>query len=116
MRFELGPLPDDPLGAASAFHAGALPEIQALLAEGAPVLTLVFRADEPLHRAWREAAVAGLARQAAPARVNAVAGTGEAAVAAAAAFLDAAPGVTGQFLPLDDRFPFGGQPGEALLG
>jgi hypothetical protein len=120
MRFELGPLPDDPLSAAAAFHAGALPEILALIAEGAVVLTLVFPADDSLHLGWREAAVASLARQAAPARVNAVAGGDAAAVAAAEAFLREAPGVTGQYLPLAelpfDLFPLGGQPGDALLG
>ncbi len=110
MRFELGALPDDPLGAAAAFHAGALPEILALLAEGAAVVTLVFPPDDPLHRAWREAAVAGLARQSAPARVNAVAGGDAAAIDAAAAFFAAADAVTGQYLPLDS------QPGAALLG
>ena len=39
-----------------------------------------------------------LARAAAPARVNAIAGNDEAAIAEALAYLEGAPGVTGQLL------------------
>jgi hypothetical protein len=42
-----------------------------------------------------------LAREAAPLRVNAVAGSDPAAIEAALAYLAAADGVTGQYLPLD---------------
>jgi hypothetical protein len=43
-----------------------------------------------------------LARAAMPGRVNAVAGDSEAAIAAALRYLNEAPGLTGQYLPLDD--------------
>ena len=45
----------------------------------------------------------GLAREHAPRRVNGVASDGEPAIAAALTWLEAAEGVTGQYLPLDDE-------------
>jgi len=93
----LGPLPDDALGAAARFYAEMLPRI----APGdETVLTLVFRPADHSHRAWRLAAVQNLARRLTPIRVNAVAGSDESAIAAAASYLAQAPGVTGQYLPL----------------
>jgi len=90
-------LPDDPLAAAAAFHAGIVPQVRA--ATGDVVITLA--AADHTHEGWRLAAVQSLARAAAPAaRVNAIAGGDAAAQAAALAFLAAAPGVTGQVLVL----------------
>lgn len=94
----VGPLPDEPLNAAACFHADILPQI-------APVgesLTLVFDPADHTHRAWRLAAVQGLARRWAPVRINAVASADAVAIAAAHAYLGHAPGVTGQYLPLAD--------------
>jgi short chain dehydrogenase-like protein len=90
-------LPDAPLDAAAAFHAEHLPQARALLAD-ADTLVLVFQPAGHAHRAWRLAAVQELAREAAPKRVNGIAGADEAAVGETLAFLEAAPGVTGQLL------------------
>jgi hypothetical protein len=57
----------------------------------------VFPAADHSHRGWRLAAVQGLAREHAPRRVNAVASDDEAAIAAAARYLEpprASPGST----------------------
>jgi len=94
-------LPEAPLDAAAAFHAGQVPAARSLLAE-ADSLVLVFRPASHEHRGWRLAAVQALAREAAPRRVNGVAGDDEAAIAETQAFLERAPGVTGQLLSLED--------------
>ena len=64
-------------------------------------ILLVFPAADHTHHDWRLAAVQQLARDSAPARVNAVAADDEAAIAAAARYLAEAPGLTGQLLALD---------------
>jgi hypothetical protein len=92
-------LPEDPLSAASVFHQHWLPYAEDALAAGDDLLLVFAPADHP-HRAWQLAAVAGLARKHAPLRVNAVAGKGE-AIARTERYLAAAPGLTGQYLPLD---------------
>lgn len=97
----LGPLSDDALEAAADFHARLLPAIEMTLSGGADPLTLVFLPAGHEHRAWRLAAVQGLARRFAPSRVNAVESAEAAAVAATQRWLDGAGGVTGQLLPLD---------------
>ena len=66
-------------------------------------LVLIFPPADYTHTGWRLAAIQSLAREQAPQRVNAIAGGHAAAVAAALAYLAAADGVTGQYLPLDDR-------------
>ena len=65
-------------------------------------LVLIFPPADHTHRAWRLAVVQGLAREHAPARVNALAGGNTATVAAALAYLASADGVTGQCIPLAD--------------
>lgn len=101
-RLQVSPLPDLPSAAAAAFHLDVMPEAVALLADGASEMTLLFAPADHTHTGWRLAAVQTLAREHAPARVNAIAGADEAAIAAALAYLEAADGVTGQYLPLDD--------------
>lgn len=109
MRGELlymGPLASDPLEAAADFHARLLPSIEATLMSGADPLTIVFEPADSAHRAWRLAAVQGLARRFAPARVNALAGAGMAAaereaLEATAQWLRENGGITGQLLALD---------------
>lgn len=90
-------LPDQPLAAAAAFHANWLPRAQKPSAD----LVLIFPPADHTHRAWRLAAVQGLSREAAPRRVNALASDDETAIAAALAYLAGAPGLTGQYFPLD---------------
>lgn len=99
--FQVEDLPDSPLAAAATFHGRDLPRIIARMARTRDPLTLVFQPADHTHRGWRLAAVQSLARARAPGRVNAVASGEDAAIAAAERYLDAAPGVTGQYLPLD---------------
>lgn len=91
-------LPDDPLEAARVFHA----DHAAPLRDAAADLVLAFPAADHTHRGWRLAAVQMLARARAPRRVNALSGGSEAAIEAALAYLDQAPGLTGQLIALDD--------------
>jgi hypothetical protein len=93
-------LPGDALAAAARFHAEVLPKALAELKRG-ETLTLVFAPADHTHRAWRLAAVQGLAREFAPVRVNALAAADERAIAATLAYLETAQGVTGQLLRLD---------------
>lgn len=93
-------LPEAPLAAAAHFYAGFVPRIEAE-ARDAQVVTLVLPAADHTHRAWRAAALGALARALAPVRINAVAGGNAQAQATAIAFVEGAPGLTGQLLPLD---------------
>jgi hypothetical protein len=95
-----GELPAEPLDAAAHFHARLLPSARDLLARGGD-LAVVFNAADHTHAAWRLAAIQELAREAAPLRVNAIVGDEETAVRETAAYLDSAPGVTGQILTVD---------------
>ena len=92
----IAPLPDDAIATAAAFYAEWVERLPA-----SKDLLLIFPPADHTHRAWRLAAVQSLARQLVPLRVNAVASDDEAAIAEAAAYLAAAPGLTGQYLPLD---------------
>ena len=93
-------LPDAALDAAAAFHAEWLAPARALLTEEAEALALVFAPAPFAHTAWRRVAVAELAREATPKRVNGVAGEEGAALTATLAWLAQAPGITGQLLPV----------------
>jgi hypothetical protein len=95
----VGRLPEAALAAAAEFHARVLPQINP--PRSGEDLLLVFQPADHTHRAWRLAAVQGLAREHAPIRVNAVASDDEAAIAAALDYLAQAAGVTGQYWPLD---------------
>ena len=75
--------------------------IEALRTTSSPQFTIVFAPADHTHRGWRLAVVQGLAREHAPLRVNAIESDDDVAIAAAAAYLGSADGVTGQFLPLD---------------
>lgn len=96
----VGPLPESALAAAADFHAQVLPRVTEAIASAQGSLVLVFAPADHAHRGWRLALVQGLAREHAPLRVNAVESDDEASIAAAIAYLDGAPGVTGQLLPL----------------
>ena len=94
-------LPGPALAASATFHGRDLPRLIALFSEVRDAVTVVFPPADHTHRGWRLAAVQSLARARKPRRVNAVEGDDEAGIAAAARYLDAALGVTGQLLPLD---------------
>ncbi|MXO60272.1 hypothetical protein GRI89_12060 [Altererythrobacter salegens] len=66
-------------------------------------LVIVFPPATHEHRGWRLAAVQNLARVAAPLRVNGIAANDETAIARTLAFLQDAPGVTGQVLEVGPR-------------
>jgi len=99
-RLHVTGLPDVPSAAAASFYSEWLGQAQANLAKG-EALALIFPPAGHEHTGWRLSAVQTLARESAPARVNAVASDDPAAIAAALAYLAAADGVTGQYLPLD---------------
>jgi hypothetical protein len=98
LRIEV--LPAGALDAAAMFHGDWRGRAQSLLdREGA--LAIVMPPAPYDHADWRRAAARDLARAMAPKRVNLIAGDDERAVTAALAYLVTAPGVTGQYLPLD---------------
>lgn len=90
-------LPVNALEAAARFHGEFLPQVAKLL-DGADSLVIVMPAAPYDHADWRRAAARDLARAHAPSRVNVVGGND---VAATLEYLAKAPGVTGQYLPLD---------------
>ena len=93
-------LPESALDAAAAFHAEWLPRARQLLGTD-EALALVLPAATYDHRGWRLAVVQNLAREAAPKRVNAVAGEQEQAIAETLDWLARSPGITGQLLAID---------------
>ena len=92
-------LPDAALDAAAAFTREYLTSVRGTLAGGAD-LTIVLPQAPYDHRDWRRALARDLARAHAPARINVIAGSGDARISAAADYLANAPGVTGQYLEL----------------
>lgn len=94
-------LPDGALDAAAAFHALHMPKVRDALDGKAGALALVFPHAAYDHAGWRKAAIADLARSAAPKRVNGVTGKDAEALAATLDWLEQAPGITGQLLPVD---------------
>ena len=99
-RVAVDDLPGEPLAAAGIFHQHWLPHIEMLLDSGKDVMITLAAADHT-HREWRRALSAGLARAYAPRRVNLVAGK-SAALDAVEDYLNAAPGITGQYLETDE--------------
>lgn len=93
-------LPDDALGAASAFHAGHVAAVRNAAANGAASIVLVLPPAPIDQTDWRRAAVRDLARALAPVRVNMVAGHAGPRLEDTLAYLGNAPGVTGHYLPL----------------
>ncbi|WEK47548.1 MAG: hypothetical protein P0Y56_04445 [Candidatus Andeanibacterium colombiense] len=93
-------LPATALDAAATFLSEHLPRARAELASGAEALALVFPPAPYDHASWRKAAVADLARESTPKRVNAITGEDPAAIDATIAWLAQAPGITGQLLPV----------------
>ena len=94
--------PPAPLDAAAHFHTHIVPQIRAFVASGEDVIICLADADHT-HSAWRLAVVQELAREAAPLRVNAIAGDAEGALGQISGYLDDAPGVTGQILQAADN-------------
>jgi len=100
---EVTDLPQGALDAAAAFMALHLAPVRAALAQpGMSALAIVLRPAPRNHDDWRRALARDLAREAAPCRVNVVAGEPGTALEAGLRFLADAPGVTGQYLPCHD--------------
>ncbi|TIX50563.1 Rossmann fold domain-containing protein [Alteraurantiacibacter aquimixticola] len=93
--FTVEGLPEAPLDAAAHFHAEIAPRLRENLAED---IVLLFAPADHTHDGWRLAAVQELAREAAPARVNAVTGDDPDSIEKLVTYLAQAPGVTGQIL------------------
>ena len=102
-QLEIGSLPDGALDAMGAFMASHLGAARALLAEAdCSALAIVLPPAAHDHKDWRRALARDLAREAAPGRVNVVAGAPGAALSQTLRFLADAPGVTGQYLVCHD--------------
>jgi hypothetical protein len=98
-QLDIGPLPEAALDAAGAVMAFHLTTARALLAEPeTTALAIILPPAPTAHRDWRLALARDLAREAAPKRVNLVAGAPGEACNAVLRFLADAPGVTGQYL------------------
>lgn len=95
-------LPGNALDAASQFHERHLAKMRAAL-EQADSLVIVLPRAAQSHAGWRRALVQDLARAHAPRRVNLVTGEDAGAIAAAVAWLERSPGVTGQLLDVDGQ-------------
>jgi len=100
-------LPDAAIDAAEAFYEAWVPQARAALSSGQPGddLVIVFPSAPYNHRGWRLSAVQDLAREAAPQRVNGIAGEDNETIAITARWLASAPGVTGQLLAVDGKSP-----------
>lgn len=98
-QLEVGLLPDGAIDAAGAFMAFHLEAARRILADpDTSALAIVLPPAPHDHRDWRLALARDLAREAAPRRVNVLAGTPGPAREATLRFLADAPGVTGQYL------------------
>ena len=93
-------LPEGALDAAALFHSRDLTRAREAVRR-AEAVALIFDPAAYDHRGWRLAAVRDLAREAAPRRVNGVSGDDERAIAETVAWLEQAPGITGQLLAVD---------------
>lgn len=103
-RIEVGLLPDNALDAAGAFMAFHLEAARTLLAApDCAALAIILPPAAHDHEDWRLVLARDLAREAAPKRVNVVAGTPGEARDATLRFLADAPGVTGQYLACHDN-------------
>ncbi len=102
-QLEVGLLPEGALDAAGAVMAFHLEAARAILADpDVSALAIVLLPAPHDHRDWRIALARDLAREAAPKRVNVVAGKPGEARDATLRFLADAFAVTGQYLSCDD--------------
>ena len=102
-ELEIGLLPDAALDAQTAFMALHIEAARAILADPeTTALAIILPPAASDHRDWRLALARDLAREAAPKRVNIVAGHPGEARDATLRFLSDAPGVTGQYLVCDE--------------
>ncbi len=96
---EVTGLPDAPMDAAAHFHADFVPRARSMMVDGD--VAVIFPAADHTHSAWRLAAIQELAREAAPFRVNGIAGDDAQDISETLFYLQSAGGVTGQILAMD---------------
>lgn len=99
LRIAIDNLPGSALAASGYFYSHHLAAIRQMLGQGDDAVLLLDAADHA-HNDWRKAAIAGLAREYTPARINGISGGDCTAQDRAIEYLANAPGVTGQYLPL----------------
>lgn len=107
-------LPADPLDAAAVFYDSIALQVRS--AKNQPSLAVLFAPADPVHAAWRLAAIQQLARDAAPAtRVNAVVINpgDEEGTAEVIRFALTAPGITGQIIEVANAAKSMAQVGES---
>ena len=90
-------LPANPVDAARVFASEMAPEVREKAASGC---IIIFDHADHTHAKWRLAMVQELAREATPARINAVVGNDGEGIAQVQTYLDGAPGITGQVFTL----------------
>ena len=98
----MGELPDASLDAATLFCREYLPQVEQLLGDRSQAITIVMPQAGQKHDDWRRALARDLARAHAPQRVNVIAGNEVAHIDATLRYLEASPGVTGQYIPTHD--------------
>ncbi|UVI38473.1 Rossmann fold domain-containing protein [Qipengyuania spongiae] len=94
-------LPEEPLSAAGRFHVEWLAKAEEALASDD--LMLALDPADHRHRDWRRTIARDLARKHTPRQVNIVSGEDATVFAAFAAYLEAAPGITGQYFEGDGQ-------------
>lgn len=99
----ISPLPASATKAAREYYGIWAVQVDRALSGIDDCLTLHFDPAEADHKAWRRAVVADLAREHAPVRINAVVGSDGSGVARAIAWLERAPGITGQLFTVDSQ-------------
>ena len=99
----ISPLPASATMAAREYYGIWAGKVDRALSQTDDCLTLHFDPAEDDHKAWRRAVVADLARCHAPLRINAIAGSDGPAVVNAIAWLERAPGITGQLFTVDSQ-------------
>ena len=99
---DCGQLPESAVDASRTFYTEWMPKVAAALAGDFDSLVIIMDAAPYDHADWRRAVARDLARAHTPKRVNVVGGEG-AALAATLTYLENAPGVTGQYLPLEQQ-------------
>ena len=95
-------LPEAPLDACATFHSKYLSDAVAALEGEADEMVIVLPLAASDHDDWRRALARDLARKYAPKRANVLGGCDSEAIEGMLIYLRAAPGITGQYLPLHE--------------
>ena len=99
---EIASLPSSPLAASEAFFREHLAGVSGGLKTSKGDLAILLPPAQIDHDDWRRSLARDLAREFAPVRVNIVGGGDQAVREETLAYLRDAPGITGQYLALND--------------